>query len=478
MQNGYFCNFVNQFTNKPLMRNQLKSSLSNNRLTNILKQVAQTKTFRVASLIAIVFIASCGPADTGDLTGVPNRRPWFHPLPPGMVNVPSGTFHTGQADQDIFQSYLEPNKQMTIVSFWMDETEITNNEYRQFVAYVIDSIARAMLDDEQYYLPEDEDGNKFIDHSKELRWDEHKEDLSGMFYQGNERFRGKTQIDTRKLFYKYQWFDYVAAANLDRDKYNPMDRSTFVRDEETLIYPDTLCWIRDFTYSFNEPMARNYFWHPKYDDYPVVGVNWHQAKAFCAWRTIRKTSYWEQAGNLPNTEDFRLPTEYEWEYAARAGRIGNKYPWGGPYARNSKGCMLANFKPLRGNYGVDGGVYPVRADSYFPNDWGLYNMAGNVSEWTSTSYEVANNAIVHDLNGENYVYTPEEGSLIRRNDPKSPKNIPITRKRKVIRGGSWKDIAYFIENGARTYEYADTSKCYVGFRCVQSYIGRSTKDKK
>jgi gliding motility-associated lipoprotein GldK len=215
-------------------------------------------------------------------------------------------------------------------------------------------------------------------------------------------------------------------------------------------------------------MARVYFWHPKYDDYPVVGVNWHQANAFCVWRTIRKANYWNQIG-LPNTEDFRLPTEYEWEYAARGNRIGNKYAWGGPYTRNSKGCMMANFKPLRGNYGADGGVYPVRADSYFPNDFGLYNMNGNVSEWTWTDYQVANNAIVHDLNGQNYRRVPERG-------PGS--EVPVTLKRKVIRGGSWKDVAYFIENGARTYEYQDTSKCYVGFRCVQTYIGRSNRDKK
>jgi formylglycine-generating enzyme len=451
------------------MKRKLMRVISDNSFVKGVLKTFSNKKVRTAGIIAAVVFMACSPADTGDLTGVQGRRPWFHPQPPGTVYIPSGTFHTGQAAQDVFQSYIEPNKQMTIVAMWMDETEITNNEYRQFVAYVIDSIARFKLDDDQYFHPEDEEGTRLINYDKEVDWEKHKEDLADMFYQGNERFRGKHQIDTRKLMYKYQWFDYVSAANLDRDKYNPMDRSKFIKDEETLIYPDTLCWVRDFTYAYNEPMARVYFWHPKYDDYPVVGVNWHQATAFCAWRTIRKTSYWEMNGYLPNTEDFRLPSEYEWEYAARGGRIGNKYPWGGPYTRNSKGCMLANFKPLRGNYGADGGVYPVRADSYFPNDYGLYNMAGNVSEWTSTNWEVANNAIVHDLNGENYKRVPERGAGA---------NVDISLKRKVIRGGSWKDVAYFIENGARTYEYQDTSKSYVGFRCVQTYIGRSNKDRK
>lgn len=447
------------------------SYFSENSVLRSMAKVFTDSRVRNAAIVAVIVLLACGPADTGDLTGVPNRRPWFHPQPPGTVYIPSGTFHTGQADQDIFQSYIEPNKQMTIVAFWMDETEITNNEYRQFVDNVVDSIARYLLDEDEFFYEEDDlTGNRWINYNRRIDWEKYAEELEDMFYQPSERFRFKRQLDTRKLFYKYQWFDYVAAANLDRNKYKPMDRKQFIHEEETLIYPDTLCWVRDFTYSYNEPMARVYFWHPKYDDYPVVGVNWHQANAFCNWRTVRKQSYWEAAGNLPNTEEFRLPTEYEWEYAARGGRIGNKYPWGGPYARNSKGCMLANFKPLRGNYGADGGVYPVRADSYFPNDWGLYNMAGNVSEWTSTAWEVANNAIVHDLNGENYRRVPERGP--------EAEATPKSMKRKVIRGGSWKDVAYFIECGARTYEYQDTSKSYVGFRCVQTYIGRSNKDKK
>ena len=451
------------------MKKTVMSQLTPGNLKKHLKAFVANKRVRQVAIAASVLVYACGPADTGDLTGVQGRRPWFHPAPPGMVYIPSGTFHTGQGGQDIFDSYLEPNKQMTITAFWMDETEITKNEYRQFVNYVVDSLARIETDDPEYYTPEDEEGNRHINHYREVDWERYKEELSGMLYQDEERFQNKKQIDTRKLEYTFQWFDYDKAARLDRDRYNPMNRKEFLRTETIRIYPDTLCWVRDFTYSYNEPMARVYFWHPKYDDYPVVGVTWHQARAFCRWRTDRKTSYWETNGYLPNTEDFRLPTEYEWEYAARGGRIGNKYPWGGPYARNSKGCMLANFKPLRGNYGVDGGVYPVRVDSYFPNDFGLYNMAGNVAEWTRTSWDKANNSFVHDLNGDNFVYIPERGKEAQR---------PINEKRRVIRGGSWKDVAYYIENGSRAAEYQDTSKCYVGFRCVQSYIGRSDKDRK
>ena len=58
------------------------------------------------------------------------------------------------------------------------------------------------------------------------------------------------------------------------------------------------------------------------------------------------------------------------------------FPWGGPYAKNDRGCFLANFKPLRGNYAADQEAYTVEADAYEPNDYNLYNMAGNVSEWS------------------------------------------------------------------------------------------------
>jgi formylglycine-generating enzyme required for sulfatase activity len=91
-------------------------------------------------------------------------------------------------------------------------------------------------------------------------------------------------------------------------------------------------------------------------------------------------------------------------------------------------------------------------------------MAGNVSEWTITAYSESSHFFVHDLNSD-YQYDATESD-------------PETMKRKVIRGGSWKDIAYFIQNGSRTYEYQDTAKSYVGFRCVQTYIGRSPLDRR
>jgi len=195
-----------------------------------------------------------------------------------------------------------------------------------------------------------------------------------------------------------------------------------------------------------------YFAHPAFDNYPVVGVDWQAAAYFCKWRTAYLNDYRQSRGEwiMP---DFRLPTEAEWEYASRGGRDMAKYPWGNPYIRNAKGCLLANFKPGRGNYFDDGYAYTAPVYSFFSNDYGLFEMSGNVSEWCLDAYHPSSVPLVWDLN---------------------PQYIDENEPRKIIRGGSWKDIAYFCETGTRAYEHEDTARAFIGFRCAMTYLGRSS----
>jgi gliding motility-associated lipoprotein GldK len=203
-------------------------------------------------------------------------------------------------------------------------------------------------------------------------------------------------------------------------------------------------------------MTNSYFHHLAYDNYPVVGVSWKQATAFCIWRSNLLNNSLAADGRS-TVQDYRLPSESEWEYAARGGDALSMYPWGGMYTRNYIGCFLANFKPLRGNYADDGGVTTVRVGTYDPNGYGLFDMAGNVAEWTANAFDESAYVFTHDLNPD-YKYNAR------------PNDAPVM-KRKVVRGGSWKDIAYFLQCASRTYEYQDTAKSYIGFRCVRSYLG-------
>ena len=447
------------------------------------------------SVLAAI-LAGCGAGEKGQLIGVQGRKPWYQPDPYGMLYIPMGSFNMGPSDQDVPYAHVARSKTVSLPAFYMDQTEITNNEYRQFVNWVVDSIARRKLvdlDEEVWAITTDQYGEDLeepypLNWDERLRWDSEDEDvreeLNSMYYPEYERFYGRKEIDTRKLVYEYFWIDMKAAASwgsqsndyrdgrdLDLSHTNikgqsnairgHSDRSKFIIEEKINVYPDTLVWINDFTYSFNEPQTNMYFWHPAYDEYPVVGVTWTQAKAFNVWRTQLFNNFLKTQGSA-FVQDFRLPSEAEWEYAARGGIDLSPYPWGGPYIRNRKGCFLGNFKPLRGNYVDDGGFYTVKVYSYSPNDFGLYCMAGNVAEWTNTAYDESVYEFSHDLSTE-YTYD-------------ALKDDPPSLKRKVISGGSWKDIGFYLQAGTRTYEYQDTAKSYVGFRSVMSYLGRAKGD--
>jgi gliding motility-associated lipoprotein GldK len=415
------------------------------------------RALAIIILFTFTFLAGCKmlgknkkgkalPSD-GQLYGVEPSRNWTLPKPPGMVYIPPGTFHMGPSDEDMNFSYTARNKQVSINSFWMDATEITNNEYRQFTNWVRDSTAAKLMG----FIKAGTDGTETIDwkKAKTIKWGDKAtmEKVDAMILTPDNRIFNKKEIDPTKLVFHSEIFDFKEAAKSPKG----VQRSKFIVKKDLQIYPDTLCWVRDFAYSYNEPMAKKYYSHPAFGNYPVVGISWKQATAFCEWRTQYLNGFLESKKRMTES-DFRLPTEAQWEYAARGGRSQSPYPWGGPYLRNRKGCLLANFKPGRGNYPEDGGFYTVRADAYWPNDFGLYNMSGNVAEWTSSLFYEGSYNFQHDMNPE-----------VRWNAKESD---PPRMKRKVLRGGSWKDVGYYLQTSARTYEYQDTSKSYIGFRCI------------
>jgi sulfatase modifying factor 1 len=447
-------------------------------------------------LLTYIVVSSCSNSGNGELIGVQDRPAFYQATPYGMKFVPIGSFTMGSGDQDVPYAHVHEPKTVSLQSFFMDETEITNNEYRQFVHWVRDSIARyylGQINEEEFLITENEETGEiydppFLNWETEIDWNSEDEDtrlaLEEMYYPSQEQFFRKKHIDPRKLIFQYYWIDLQAAArkefardtrgNLVSDPDYPSnrggfanrpegydDRSIYIRTENLNIYPDTLCWIMDFTYSYNEPMTKNYFWHPTYDNYPVVGVSWKQARAFNQWRTDLMNNWLNSQGEVMMNE-FRLPSEAEWEWAARGGYEMNPYPWGGPYLRNQDGCFLANFKPGRGNYVSDGGIQTVIVAHYPSNDWGLYDMSGNVSEWTLSAFDESSFNFSWDMN-PNYEFNASEDD-------------PPQLKRKVIRGGSWKDIGYFLQVTARQYEYQDTAKSYLGFRSVQTYLGRMVND--
>jgi formylglycine-generating enzyme len=499
------------------------------------------KILILASFVAVV--AGCNKR-TGELVGVVGREKWYQPDPFGTLFIPMGSYHMGPDDEEAPMAHTTRSRMVSVQAFYIDDSEISNNEYRQFVYWVRDSIARRLLiaggQEEEFGISQEDflamwpvytgDNNlqePYMNWDARIDWETPDEDIRGilqpMYLPEGERFYNRKEIDTRKLNFEYyrvdirmaaaksnrfipnkspdaKKVDYINGVTLNdgtngaagspsspageedskslgsytvRDQmsvgqgnYVPRerkgeDRSVFIIKDIINVYPDTLAWVHDFTYSFNEPLTNMYFWHPSYDDYPVVGITWKQARAFSVWRSHLLNNFLIGTGQSI-VNDFRLPTESEWEYAARGGLEKSPYPWGGPYIRNSKGCFLGNFKPMRGSYIDDGGFHTLYIYSYNPNDYGLYCMAGNASEWTSNAFDESAYDFAHDLNPD-YVYEAQD------------KDANVL-KRKVIRGGSWKDVGYYLQNSTRTYEYQDTAKCYLGFRNVMTYLGRSKYD--
>ncbi|MCH2043314.1 MAG: formylglycine-generating enzyme family protein [Saprospiraceae bacterium] len=459
----------------------------------------------------------------------------------GMTKVEGGTFLMGQRwdypeaylDGDSILLYPKLTQTIQLPSFYIQSHEVTNAQYREFVYWVRDSIAHQLLGHSKDY------GNGTgVAWDQELDWSIGGE-LDVMFFARDECISRSRELDVRKITYdysEYNWSAVVETLANERSSKN-YKRNDYIERKFINVYPDTLAWQRDLPASqLRSVMFHTYFSNPIFDDYPVVGVSYEQAKAYCHWRTNQLRSTLGKLGYRGEDIEFRLPTEAEWEYAALGTNLDPKaenypvFPWLGTDLHND-GKYQANFGP----YGDENKGFTETEDmsilytspiKTFPaNNFGLYDMAGNVAEWvldaplppTLKTYEIDTTLTpsetsvkwgagtswdfcgmeeselrtkllklwaaagydtdVSSADYRNYIKPNIEGILQDCQsifDPNTKKGEELQK----VKGGSWINSPYFLAASSRVVLPANTNKAWLGFRVVMSYNKSSIAQEK
>lgn len=282
--------------------------------------------------------------------------------------------------------------------FYFRKFEVTNKEYREFLNWVRHAngygdkaITRPITETEKKALMERAGS---ID------------SLTG----NPSRFKPmNVPVEDYHKVFTYTFFD------------QPEQVLSELKSNRVYVYPDTNAWMTDFSpYSFNEPLTNMYFWHPAYDDYPVVGVNWFQAMAFLDWKTRMHQQQLDKE-NVPYTIEYSLPSHIEWELVSLLQEKDSKAAFAPDWrsdnnwltdlavvhtesddSRYNRMGALKNFftRELHypGNFSLDGYFHTGPADlskvkklpenaSMHIGPFGISWMDGNASEWMSESYK-------------------------------------------------------------------------------------------
>jgi len=510
-------------------------------LTNNITQVYKAMRFisRILlslTVIGLISLASCKSLgnkgnDTSSVTGWEYNNPDFggfeyksgyeQETGPGLVFVEGGTFIMGRVEQDVMYEWNNVPRRVTIPSFYMDETEVTNANYREYLYW----INRVYSDYPEVYrkaLPDTLVWRRPLGYNEPLV---------------ENYLRHPAYAD-----YPVVGVSWIQANNFCAWRTNRVNE-LILMDEGVLEFDPS-------------QQGENNFDTEAYLLGQYEGITGKSPMEDLDPNKDTRRVRWDDGMLLPK---YRLPTEAEWEYAAFA-LIGNSYdermtdrkiyPWNGHIVRNpdknNRGAMMANF--VRGNGDMmgmagdlnDGGDITVDVRSFWPNDYGLYCMAGNVNEWVADVYRplsfedldefspfrgnefktkvldeegyvAEKDSLGHIryrletdkdiLNRQNYrtsdnrnfldgdsksnIVTGDSWNDVKSNSetmyagtPNSSMGSLVTDRSRVYKGGSWRDRAYWLSPGTRRFLDERESRDDLGFRCAMTRVGSPVKYKK